>query len=383
MAPTNWTMNPIHSGVLATKQNDPAERLAYIALALIPGLGARRLAALLSKFGTGGAVLQATLQELSEVEGITRAAATAILSPPLSSAQALHDRATAKGHRTLVPCDPDYPAQLRSIPDPPVMLFAVGNTDLLAQRSVAIVGSRKHTRYGADIAKRLGEVAASAGIPVVSGMARGLDAIAQSAALDAGGTSIGVLGTGADIIYPWENTALFNRMESEGLLLTEHPPGDRGFPGAFPRRNRLISGLSQVLVVVEAAEASGTLVTVTSALEQGREVLVVPGPITSPTSQGTNRLIRDGATPLLSAEDMLPAFGLAASGPTSKALLPPPGNLSPDEARVFAVLSAEPRHVDDIALAAGLPIGLVLGTLLGLELGGVVEQLPGNLYRRR
>ncbi len=380
---TNSTTNPIHSGALATRASEPAERLAYIALALIPGLGARRLAALLSRFGSGSEVLRASMMEVAEVEGITRAAASAILSPPLTEAQALHDRAAAKGHRTLVPCDPDYPGQLRSIPDPPVMLFAVGNVDVLALRSVAVVGSRKHTRYGADVAKRIGEVAASAGIPVVSGMARGLDAIAQTAALDAGGTSIGVLGTGADIIYPWENTALFKRMEIEGLLLTEHPPGDRGFPGAFPRRNRLISGLAQVLVVVEAAEASGTLVTVTSALEQGREVLVVPGPITSPASQGTNRLICDGATPLLAAEDILSAFGLAATAPRTTALMPPPGNLSPDEARLFAALSGEARHVDDIALTAGLPIGLVLGTLLGLELGGVVEQVPGNLYRRR
>ena len=263
------------------------------------------------------------------------------------------------------------------------MLFAVGDTDVLAHRGVAIVGSRKHTRYGADVAKRLGETAAAAGIPVISGMARGLDAIAQTSALDAGGRSIGVLGTGADIVYPWENKDLFKRMESAGLLLTEHPPGDRGFPGAFPRRNRLISGLAQVLVVVEAAEASGTLVTVTSALEQGREVLVVPGPINSPTSQGTNRLIRDGATPLLAPDDILAAFGLAAMSPTTSSLLPPPGNLSPDEARLFSVLSGEARQVDDIALAAGLPIGLVLGTLLGLELGGVVEQLAGNLYRRR
>ncbi len=380
---TNSTTNPTHYGALATRASDPAERLAYIALALIPGLGARRLAALLSRFGTGVEVLRANMMELAEVEGITHNNAAAILAPPLTEAQVLHDRAAEKGHRTLVPCDPDYPSQLRSIPDPPVMLFAVGNVDALLRRSVAVVGSRKHTRYGADVAKRIGEVAASAGIPVVSGMARGLDAIAQAAALDSGGTSIGVLGTGADIIYPVENTALFKRMEMDGLLLTEHPPGDRGLPWAFPRRNRLISGLAQVLVVVEAAEASGTLITVTCALEQGREVLVVPGPITSATSQGTNRLIRDGATPMLSAEDILSLFGVSANSPKSAALLPPPGDLSPDEARVFALLSAEAQHVDDVALAAGLPIGLVLGTLLGLELGGVVDQLPGSFYRRR
>ena len=377
------TTNPMSSGGQPTGTSDPDERLAYIALALIPGLGARRLAALLSRFGTGGGVLRATLPELLNVEGLTRAAASAILTPPFREARALHALATEKGHRTLVPCDPDYPAHLRSIPDPPVMLFAIGDTGILAQRSVAIVGSRTHTRYGADVAKQLGETAAAAGIPVASGMARGLDAIAQTAALDAGGTSIGVLGTGADIIYPWENRELFKRMESGGLLVTEHPPGDKGFRGAFPRRNRLISGLAQVLVVVEAAEASGTLVTVTCALEQGRDVLVVPGPITSPTSRGTNRLLRDGATPLLSPTDILPYFGVSVKGAMSPRLIPPPATLSPDEARVHSALSAEPRPVDELAHTVGLPVGLLLGTLLGLELGGLVEQLPGNLYRRR
>lgn len=371
------------SGGLSTRSADVEERLAYIALALIPGLGARRLASLLSAFGSARDVLQAPREHLLAVEGINRPAASAILSPPLRDAAMLCDRAEEQGHQTVVPCDPAYPSLLRSIPDPPVLLFVCGRLDALDRPGVAIVGSRQHSRYGAEIAELMGRSAAQAGITVISGMARGLDAVAQSAALDAGGVSIGVLGTGLDIVYPPENRLLFDRMPIAGLLLTEHPPGDRGFRGAFPRRNRLISGLARVLVVVEAAEGSGTLVTVSSALEQGRDVLVVPGPINSPTSRGTNRLIRDGATPLLAPGDLLAAFGVAGTAGSVDVAAPAPCDLSPHEARTLAALSGTPRQVDEIAFAVGLPIGLVLATLLGLELGGLAEQLPGNSYRRR
>lgn len=362
---------------------DPAERLAYLTLALIPGLGARRLAALLSQFGSATSILDASLAELLSVAGMSRAAASAILRPPRAEAARLAEHAVARGQQALVPCDPGYPSALRSIPDPPVVLFAVGDVALFERPAVAIVGSREHSRYGAEIAALLARTAAEAGIPVVSGMARGLDAVAQAAALDAGGASVGVLGSGADVVYPVENRALFRRMRDGGLLLTEHPPGERPSRGAFPRRNRLISGLAKVLVVIEAAEASGTLVTVSCALEQGREVLVVPGPINSVTSQGTNRLLRDGATPLLAPADLLAAFGATPAATPAVAFQPPHCTLAPHEAGVLAVLCAEARHIDEVALAAGLPVGLVLGTLLGLELGGLVEQLPGDRYRRR
>jgi len=371
------------SAVPPTGAADPAERLAYLTLALIPGLGARRLAALLSQYGSAARILDATLADLLAVPGMSRAAASAIRRPPRAEAERLSAHATARGQQTLVPCDPGYPPALRSIPDPPVVLFAVGDVAVFERPAVAIVGSREHSRYGAEIAALLARTAAEAGIPVISGMARGLDAIAQAAALDAGGASVGVLGSGADVVYPVENRALFRRMRTGGLLLTEHPPGERPSRGAFPRRNRLISGLAKALVVIEAAEASGTLVTVSCALEQGREVLVVPGPINSATSQGTNRLLRDGATPLLAPADLLAAFGAPPPVAAPAAFQPPQCTLAPHEAGVLAVLCADPRHIDEVALAAGLPVGLVLGTLLGLELGGLVEQLPGDRYRRR
>jgi DNA processing protein len=314
---------------------------------------------------------------------MNRAAVSAVLAPPIPSAEALVRRAEALGQRTLVPCDADYPHLLRSIPDPPILLFARGDMEALQRPGVAIVGSRAHTAYGSDVARLMGETAARAGIPVISGMARGLDAVAQSASLDAGGTSIGVLGTGADVVYPVQNTELFDRMLQQGLLLTEHPPGDQASRWAFPRRNRLISGLARALVVVEAAEGSGTLVTVTCALEQGREVFVVPGPISSPTSRGTNRLLRDGATPLLGPEELLAAFGVTSKPSLAPRPTPPRCDLSPQEAQVLGGLSELPRPIDDVALAVGLPIGLLLATLLGLELGGLVEQMPDGRYRRR
>jgi DNA processing protein len=373
----------MNSGGLSTLRNDPDERLAYIALALIPGLGARRLAELVSSLGSVSDVLSASFTRLLDVAGMNKRTVSAVLTPPFAAAEALLRRSESLGQRTLVPSDADYPQLLRSIPDPPVLLFTRGNLEALNRPGVAIVGSRAHSRYGADVARLMGETAAVAGIPVISGMARGLDAVAQTAALDAGGTSIGVLGTGADVVYPVANGPLFDRMLIEGLLLTEHPPGDQASRWAFPRRNRLISGLARALIIVEAAEGSGTLVTVTCALEQGREVLVVPGPINSPTSKGTNRLLRDGATPLLGPDDLLAAFGITSSTTSLNRPTPPRCDLSPQEAQVLAGLSEMPRVVDDVALAVGLPIGLLLATLLGLELGGMVEQLPDGTYRRR
>jgi DNA processing protein len=374
----------MNSGGLSTRSNDPDERLAYIALALIPGLGARRLASLLSAFGSATAACKAPATRLPASDAWQRSAARLIHHPPIDDAVKLLDTCHAQGIHLLTPDDNEFPPVLRSIPDPPVMLFARGRLDLFTRPAVAIVGSRDHTRYGQDVAKMLGEGVAAAGIVVVSGMARGLDAVAQCAALDGGGTTIGVLGNGIGVVYPAANRELYDRVESKGLLLTENPPGERPTAGSFPRRNRLISGLARVVVVVEAAKGSGTLGTVAAALEQGRDVMAVPGQITSPTSEGTNQLLRDGADPILQLIDLLAKFSLAAETVAAESEQPhlPPCNLSGNEAMAFNALTAEPRHVDEIAERTGLPIGLLLGVLCGLELGGLAEQLPGSLFRR-
>lgn len=367
-------------GASPTPASTEDERVAWLALAGIPGIGTRRIAALLSRFGTATAALDAPQPELESVEGITERGARAVHGADRRRAATVLQAAVAAGQEVLVPAAPGYPASLRSIPDPPAVLFVRGDAGLLARRAVAIVGSRRHTRYGAEVAARLAAEAVQAGAAVVSGMALGLDAVAHAAALDAGGSTIGVLGTGVDVVYPRANARLFERVLAGGALLSEHPPGDRGHPGAFPRRNRLISGLSVALVVVEAAEGSGTLITVECALEQGRDVFAVPGPITAATSRGTNRLLRDGATPILEPGDLFRALGGSREPVATPAA---PCTLSPDEARVFHALPAEALHVDDLAHRVGIPIGTLLGTLLGLELAGLAEQLPGGQFRRR
>ncbi len=352
-------------------------------MALLEQLGPHRLAALFSHFGSAQAVLSASSAQLQSVGGIPTAVISAIRSTNAEAIPAFLDEAAAAGQMLLVPPSPDFPAALRSIPDPPVLLWARGALHLLDAPAVAIVGSRDHSRYGEEIARELAIVAARAGIAVVSGMARGLDAVAHQGALDVGGPTIGVLGCGVDVMYPRQNAELFRRMYLEGLLVSEHSPGQRpDSPGAFPRRNRLISGLAQVTVVVEAAEGSGTMLTVNSALEQGREVLVVPGPVNSPTSRGTNRLLRDGATPLLEPTELLRLFGARVSAPAAAAREVPPCTLSPTEARVFAALGPVGMHVDELALVVGLPVGELLATLLGLEIGGLAQSLPGAQYRR-
>lgn len=346
-------------------------------------MGPRRLAALLSRFDSPIDILTAPLAALRDVEGIPVSLARQITSCTTTAAQDFLAEVARSDQQMLVPSDAAFPAALRSIPDPPPLLFVRGALDWLSRPAVAIIGSREHSRYGEEVAAVLATVAAESGAVVVSGMARGLDAIAHHAALEAGGGTVGVLGTGADIVYPARNRQLFDRVLSSGLLLTESPPGERPVAGAFPRRNRIISGLSQWLVVVEAADASGTMITVGTALEQGREVLAVPGPITSPTSRGTNRLLRDGATPILNPADLATILGAAPRRATPPDLVSAPCTLSTEEARVLGALTRDERHVDAVAIAAGLPIGSTLGVLLGLELGGLVDQLPGAMYRRR
>jgi DNA processing protein len=210
-------------------------------------------------------------------------------------------------------------------------------------------------------------------------MARGLDAIAHEAGLDAGAAGIGVLGNGFGVIYPAANRALYERIGREGLLVTEFPPGERPHAHSFPRRNRLISGLARVTVVIEAAAGSGALITAGAALDQGREVMAVPGPITSSTSVGTNRLIRDGAEPLLELEDLLAHFPelVRATAPTAPTALM---GRTPEETRLLEAIGAG-SHLDQIAAVVDQPIGPLLAQLAQLELEGVVEQMPGRMFR--
>ena len=369
------------------------ELAAYLALAAVPGIGTVRLSALLGAFASARAVLAAPLDTLAAVPGIGRAGAAAIrAASPDAGARVLADL-DRLGARVLLPDDPRFPPLLNEIPEPPAVLFAWGDSDLLRRPAVALVGSRDHTAYGAEAARSLAAGVARAGAVVVSGMARGVDAIAPAAALDAGGTSVGVLGNGFGVVYPAANRDLYARMIAHGCLVTELPPGERPRAHSFPRRNRLIAGLARATVVVEARPDSGAVITADAALDQGRTVLAVPGPITSVTSLGCNRLIQQGAKPCLGPGDILEEIGLGSLGtgdggrgtgglrdrtpPSSP--VPPPG-LSPLQLALWPSLAAAPRHVDDLAGAAAAEAGEVLVALTDLEMRGLVRQTVGMRF---
>jgi len=268
---------------------------------------------------------------------------------------------------------PDYPAQLSQIFDPPALLYLRGaRPDVLTLPCVAIVGARSCSDYGAHVAFAFARAVAAAGAVVVSGLARGIDGAAHRGALDANGTTAAVLGCGIDRDYPRVHAALATRIAENGVIVSEYPPGVEPAPWRFPARNRILAGLSQAVVVVEARERSGALITADFALEEGREVLAVPGQITSALSAGTNGLLRQGATPALSPEDVLAVLGLEPR------VAPYP--LRGDEAAIMARLHDSPADIDGLVRATGLPAERVSALLTGLELEGQVVALEG-VYR--
>ena len=364
------------------------EQVAYLALTQVPGMGAARLKTLLTACTTAIGAHSAPFEFLCTLPGFSRALVSALKATPLDAGRKTLEAATRLGAGVLIPEDDEYPALLRHIPDPPPVLFLLGDRTLLTRAAAAVVGSRDHSTYGAMVCRQVAGAVARCGVVIVSGMARGLDAVAHTAALDAEGTTIGVLGNGHGVIYPSANRKLYERVAAHGLLLSEFPPGERPNAGSFPRRNRLISGLSRVTVVVEAAAGSGALITAGTALDQGREVMAVPGTITSPVSVGTNRLIRDGATPLLEAADLLQHYPELAQDRVETSLVSPgpahlPEALSAAERELAELIGAQTLHPDELAGRSGRPIEEVLSTLCALEIAGVVEQGPGRVFRRR
>ncbi|MGZ8398645.1 MAG: DNA-processing protein DprA [Gemmatimonadales bacterium] len=363
------------------------ERVAYLALTQVPGMGAVRLKTLLSACNTAIGAHSAPIAFLRALPGFSKAIASAIKAMPLKIGRETAEHAEKLGAGVIIPADTEYPTLLHHIPDPPPVLFLLGDPSLLSRPAAALVGSRDHSSYGADACRALAGAVAQAGVVIVSGMARGLDAVAHTAALDASGATIGVLGNGLGVIYPAANRALYERVARDGLLVTEFPPGERPSVGSFPRRNRLISGLSRVTVVIEAAVGSGALITAGAALDQGREVMAVPGNITSPLSAGSNMLIRDGAAPVLEPPDVLQHFPELIGRTTSKTVpaqlaKPLPEQLSLEERELAGLVGPNPIHPDELATRFKRPIGEVLALLGGLEIAGVVEQGAGRLFRR-
>jgi len=269
----------------------------------------------------------------------------------------------------------EFPPLLRAIPDPPPVLWLRGEapSELLARPSVAIVGARACSSYGRSVARTLGRELAAAGLVVVSGMARGIDGEAHRGALDAGGVTIAVLGCGIDRDYPAAHRELAGRIVERGLIVSEYEPGIEPAPWRFPARNRIIAGLCQATVVVEARERSGALITADFALEDGREVMAVPGEITSAVSAGSNALLRLGATPVTAAADVLEAYGIELAAEPSE----PPGGLS---GILLAHLAESPASIDELARASGLASGEVAAALIELELAGRISEGDG-VYR--
>ncbi len=343
--------------------------LAHVALALTPGIGRFRFNILIEHFGSADAVLSASRKELGEVPGMGPAVTTAVRSVRLDRAKEVMTASKRLESSVLLPHDDDFPVALRNIPDTPVLLFARGDLTLLQKPAVAVVGSRVHTKYGQEACERLTTALAQAGLVVVSGMARGLDALAHWAALN---------GNGHGVVYPVVNRTLYQRMLEVGCLLTEHPPGQRPTAGSFPQRNRVISGLARVTLVVEARKNSGALITAESALEQGREVMAVPGPITGSLSVGTNRLIQMGAKPVVDARDVLEEYGIDPKFPQVTL----PSNLTESECRVIELLDNGLSHVDELASHANTEVSDLLPILTALEIRGLISQRSGMQYGR-
>ncbi len=358
-------------------------------LALASGIGPQRLARLVRHFGSAGRALEAGQRELELLPGMNVPLAAAVRAAAGPAGEREVRRALEGMRRVgavaITPDDLAYPDAFRVLAEPPFVLFASGRLELLELEWVSLVGTRSPTGDGIAAAEALSRGLVAAGMGVVSGMARGIDTVAHAAAVDAGGATIGVLGHGIDVVYPPENRALFERIRRAGLLLTEMPPGEGPKAGNFPRRNRLIAALSRAVVVVEMGMKSGAQHTVGFALEQGKEVMAVPGPMGREQSAGTNQLIKDGARMVTSVEDIIEELrGVAPvlpPPPPRAAAQPELPLLSPAQHDVLRLLSRQPRHVDELG-EAGLGPGALLATLLELELAGAVEALPGQHYRR-
>lgn len=356
----------------------------WIGLKAVPGIGNVTFRRLLERFETPEAVLSEKPGVLASVKGITPAICNAIAG---RTWQQFAEKECAllknSGARLVTFTSREYPKSLFEIPDPPPFLYVRGSLQA-ASRSVAIVGSRKATIYGLNNAKKLSASLASAGITVISGGARGIDTAAHNGALSAGGATIAVLGCGIDTTYPPENRKLFEEIGIHGCLVSECSLGTQPLAENFPRRNRIISGLSKGVLVVEATEKSGSLITAQYALEHGRDVFAVPGPIVSASSRGCNRLIKQGAKLVDCVEDILEEFqdciGTGDLFASENSMPHHSFALSPKEAAVYELVARSPLHIDDIINQSELTAGEVSSMLLTLELKGALSALPGGHY---
>lgn len=366
--------------------------LSWLALALTPGLASRLSARLLKRFGSPDAIFHASLTQL-EACSLPAQVAQAIFKKEAFKRAERELKAVGNIDRCRLInwSDPEYPKTLLEIYDPPVLLYARGDASVLNLPSLSIVGTRKPTLYGTQIAERLARELAGRGLVIISGMARGIDAIGHQGALAAGGRCIGVLGTGIDVCYPKENKKLYEKVLERGVFITEFPLRTHPAPENFPVRNRIVAGMPLGVIVVEGAEYSGSLITARLAMEFGREVFGVPGNVTQPVSFAPNQLIKQGAKLVTCADDVIEELPTPVRAALVKAEKPESAkrdaviqeSLKPGEKKVYGLLSAEEsRHIDDIVERSGLNSSEVLATLFDLEMKGLVRQSPGKLFSK-
>ncbi len=381
---------------IAVTAPTPASREGtyWLALALTQGLGPTRIKKLIEHFGTAERVFQASLTEL-EAMGMRAVSAQSIATgKSLELAQQECGKAVEARARIISLSDPEYPARLKEIYDPPVVLFVKGSVEVLAQPGIAMVGTRHPTPYGSGMAERLSTDLASRGLVIISGLARGVDTASHRGAVAAKGKTVAVLGTGIDVMYPKENTRLAEQIVAlGGALITEFPVGTSPTPQNFPIRNRIISGMSAGVLVVEAAEYSGTRITSRCALEQNRDVYAVPGNVTNKNSWGPNTLIKQGAKLVATWEDVweelptdvqatLRAMQNESPVPETASLFPDEAT-SPHEKKILKLLKAdESTHIDQLveSLENEMSSSEIFAALFELELNGKVRQLPGKNF---
>lgn len=353
----------------------------YLALNRISGLTARRISHLLKRF-TISEVFRAKPDDLICVESITKPIAMRIGSfSEWDEIDREIEYIEKNNIRIVTIFDDIYPAYLKEIFDPPFLLYARGDPALLNTLCFAIVGSRNPTSYGREVTRGIVRDLVALGFTIVSGFAQGIDSESHRGAIENGGRTIGVLGSGIDVIYPRDNFELYHRMIEGQLIVTEFPVGTEPFKGNFPRRNRIISGLSRGVLVVEATIDSGSLITARCALEQDREVFAVPGMVTSSRSKGCHLLIKQGARLVEGVEDILEEFGLAGNKSRETAI--DTMNLSDDERLILEALRNGRTHIDLIIERVKRPSSEVAGILTSLELNGIVKQLPGKYFELR
>jgi DNA processing protein len=366
--------------------------LPWLALALTPGLASRLSARLLREFGSPEEVFRAPLGRLEACRLPAPVAQAVFKKQSFKRAEKeLAQTQRIDRCRLLNWTEPEYPQTLLEIYDPPVMLYVRGDAQILNQPSIGMVGTRRPTLYGTQMAERLGRELAARGLIIVSGMARGIDAISHQGVMAVNGRAVGVLGTGIDVCYPKENRKLYEKVLERGAIISEFPLGTHPAPENFPVRNRIVAGMPLGVVVVEGAQYSGSLITARLAMEFGREVFAVPGNVTQPVSFAPNQLIKQGAKLVTNGEDVIEELPTPVRAVLVRAEAPEAeqrnllaaASLNSSEKKIYDLLSVDdPKHIDDIVENSGLNSSEVLATLFDLEMKGIVRQLPRKQFSR-